>query len=105
MMGIFNKRANRAGAIWGMISGISVTMLYVFQHKGIMFIPGTEFLGTMEPNWFLGISPNAFGAVGAIVNFAVAITVSKLTSPPPEHIQHLVEDIRVPAGAGAATGH
>ena len=105
MMGIFNKRANRAGAIWGMISGIGVTMLYVFQHKGIMFIPGTEFLGSMEPNWFLGISPNAFGAVGAIVNFAVAITVSKLTAPPPEHIQHLVEDIRVPSGAGAATGH
>ena len=105
MMGIFNKRANRAGAIWGMIAGISVTMLYVFQHKGIMFIPGTDFLGDMSANWFFGISPNAFGAVGAVVNFAVAIIVSKLTSPPPEHIQHLVEDIRVPAGAGAATGH
>ncbi len=105
MMGIFNKRANRAGAIWGMIAGISVTMLYVFQHKGIMFIPGTEFLGDMPADWFFGISPNAFGAVGAVVNFAVAIIVSKLTSPPPEHIQHLVEDIRVPAGAGAATGH
>jgi cation/acetate symporter len=105
MMGIFNKRANRAGAIWGMISGIGVTMLYVFQHKGIMFIPGTEFLGSMEPNWFFGISPNAFGAVGAVVNFTVAITISKLTAPPPEHIQHLVEDIRVPGGAGAATGH
>jgi cation/acetate symporter len=105
MMGIFNKRANRAGAIWGMISGIGVTMLYVFQHKGIMFIPGTDFLGSMDPNWFFGISPNAFGAVGAVVNFAVAITVSKLTAPPPEHIQHLVEDIRVPGGAGAPTGH
>jgi cation/acetate symporter len=105
MMGIFNKRANRAGAIWGMIAGISVTMLYVFQHKGIMFVPGTDFLGDMGANWFFGISPNAFGAVGAVVNFAVAIIVSKLTSPPPEHIQHLVEDIRVPAGAGAATGH
>ena len=105
MMGIFNKRANRAGAIWGMASGIGVTMLYVFQHKGIMFIPGTEFLGDMGANWFFGISPNAFGAVGAVVNFAVCITVSKMTTPPPEHIQHLVEDIRVPSGAGAATGH
>ncbi|MET0027872.1 MAG: sodium:solute symporter family protein [Candidatus Thiodiazotropha sp.] len=105
MMGIFNKRMNRAGAIWGMISGISVTMLYVFQHKGIMFIPGTEFLGDMGANWFFGISPNAFGAIGAVVNFAVAIVVSKMTAPPPDHIQHLVEDIRVPKGAGAATDH
>jgi cation/acetate symporter len=105
MMGIFNKRANRAGAIWGMIAGIGVTMLYVFQHKGIMFIPGTSFLGGMSPNWFFGISPNAFGAVGAVVNFAVCIMVSKITAPPPEHIQHLVEDIRVPKGAGAATSH
>ena len=105
MMGIFNKRMNRAGAIWGMISGISVTMLYVFQHKGIMFIPGTEFLGDMGANWFFGISPNAFGAIGALVNFVVAIVVSKMTAPPPDHIQHLVEDIRVPKGAGAATDH
>jgi cation/acetate symporter len=105
MMGIFNKRMNRSGAIWGMISGISVTMLYVFQHKGIMFIPGTSFLGDMGASWFMGISPNAFGAVGAVVNFAVAIVVSKMTAPPPDHIQHLVEDIRVPKGAGAATEH
>ena len=105
MMGIFNKKVNRTGAIWGMISGIGVTMLYVFQHKGIFFVPGTAFLGDMGPNWFFGISPNAFGGVGALVNFAVAIMVSKVTAEPPEHIQHLVEDIRVPKGAGAATDH
>jgi cation/acetate symporter len=105
MMGIFNKRVNRTGAVWGMIAGIGVTLLYVFQHKGIMFIPGTEYLGDMGANWFFGISPNAFGAVGAVVNFAVAIMVSKMTSEPPEHIQHLVEDIRVPKGAGGAAGH
>jgi len=105
MMGIFNKKVNRAGAIWGMISGIGITMLYVFQHKGIFFVPGTAFLGDMGPNWFFGISPNAFGAVGAVVNFTVAILVSKVTAEPPEHIQHLVEDIRVPKGAGAATDH
>ena len=105
MMGIFNKKVNRAGAVAGMITGISITMLYVFQHKGIMFIPGTSYLGDMSPNWFFGISPNAFGCVGAVANFAVAIGLSKVTAPPPEHIQHLVEDIRVPAGSGAATGH
>ncbi len=105
MMGIFNKNVNRTGAVWGMVTGIGITMLYVFQHKGIMFIPGTSFLGDMQPNWFMGISPNAFGVVGAIANFAVALVVSKLTAPPPEHIQHLVEDIRVPKGAAAAVEH
>jgi cation/acetate symporter len=105
MMGIFGKKIGSTAAISGMIAGISVTMLYVFQHKGIMFIPGTDFLGDMGANWFFGISPNAFGAVGALVNFAVAFGVSKFTEEPPEHIQHLVEDIRIPKGAGAATGH
>jgi cation/acetate symporter len=105
MMGIFNKNVNRTGAVWGMIAGIGITLLYVFQHKGIMFIPGTAYLGDMKPNWFFGISPNAFGAVGAIINFAVALTVSKMTAAPPAHIQHLVEDIRIPKGAGVASGH
>jgi cation/acetate symporter len=105
MMGIFSIHVNREGAIAGMIAGITVTMLYVFQHKGWMFIADTAFLGDMKANWFLGIEPNAFGAIGAIFNFAVALTVSKLTGDPPEHIQHLVEDIRVPKGAGVATGH
>jgi cation/acetate symporter len=102
MLGIFDKRMNNTGAIWGMVAGIVVTMLYVFQHKGILFIPGTEFMMGMKPDWFFGISPNAFGAVGAIVNFAVALIVSRLTVAPPEHIQALVEDVRVPRGAGAA---
>ena len=108
MMGIFNKKVNRAGAIWGMIIGISVTMFYVFQEKGIFFIPDTAHLLQWEgytKSWFFGISVNAFGAVGALINFVVAIVVSKMTAEPPEHIQHLVEDIRVPKGAGAASDH
>jgi len=105
MMGIFSKRINNTAAIWGMLSGLGITMLYVFQHKGIMFIPGTSFMGGMESNWFLGISPNAFGAVGAIVNFTVAFLVSRVTAAPPEHIQHLVEDIRIPQGASSAVDH
>ena len=96
MMGIFMKNINRTGAITGMIAGLSITLLYVFQHKGLFFIPGTAFLGNMEANWFLGISPNAFGSVGAIVNFAVAILVSKITAPTPDHIKRMVDDIRVP---------
>jgi len=104
MMGIFSKRVNRTGAILGMVSGIGITLLYVFQHKGIFFIPDTAFLGDMPANWFFGISPNAFGAIGAMVNFAVANWVSKKTAEPPPHIQQLVDDIRVPKGAGAAAG-
>ncbi|QID17184.1 cation acetate symporter [Nitrogeniibacter mangrovi] len=105
MMGIFYKRMNKEGVIAGMVAGITVTMLYVFQHKGIFFIPGTEFLGSMGKNWFLGIQPNAFGAIGAIVNFGVAILVSKMTAEPPQHIQELVESIRTPRGAGTAQAH
>ncbi len=96
MMGIFMKNINRTAAITGMIAGLSITLLYVFQHKGLFFIPGTAFLGNMEANWFLGISPNAFGSVGAIVNFAVAILVSKITAPTPDHIKRMVDHIRVP---------
>jgi cation/acetate symporter len=105
MMGIFSDRVNKEGAIAGMVAGISVTLLYVFQEKGIMFIPGTSFMGDMQPNWFLGIEPNAFGVVGAIVNFAVAAAVTRVTAAPPASVRELVEHIRIPAGASGASGH
>ncbi len=105
MMGIFDKRANSTGAICGMLAGILSTLLYIFWFKGWFFIPGTNMAPNTADNWFLGISPEAFGAVGAMINFAVAYIVSHATAPPPEHIQHLVEDIRVPRGAGAGAGH
>ncbi len=98
MMGIFSKRVTQEGAVAGMIAGLSVTLLYVFQHKGIMFSASTSFLGPMPPNWFLGIEPNAFGVIGAMVNFAVAFGVSRFTPPPPDRICNLVEDIRIPVG-------
>ncbi|MEM1113848.1 MAG: sodium:solute symporter family protein [Pseudomonadota bacterium] len=105
MMGIFSKTITKEGAIAGMVGGIGVTLFYVFQHKGIMFIPGTAFLGDTPANWFFGIEPNAFGVVGAIVNFGVAFGVSRLTSSPPDSVQDLVEHIRVPVGATAAHDH
>ena len=105
MMGIFNKRINKEGAIAGMIAGITVTLLYVFQHKGIMFVESTAFLGDLSPHWFLGIEPNAFGAVGAVVNFVVAFAVSRVTQAPPQDVQDMVESIRMPAGAGEAQAH
>ena len=96
MMGIFSKSINKEGAIAGMLAGIGITLLYVFQHKGIMFIQSTSFLGNMESNWFLGIEPNAFGAIGAMVNFIVAYIVSKKSDPPPKEIKEMVERIRLP---------
>ena len=103
MMGIFSRSMNDKGAIAGMCAGLGVTMLYVFQHKGIMFIPGTSFLGDMQADWFFGISPNAFGAVGAIVNFAVAFIVLKMTQPAPQEIRDLVDNFRSPHGEIAAS--
>jgi cation/acetate symporter len=105
MMGIFDKRANRTGAILGMLSGLLFTLVYIFWFKGWFFIPGTEMAANTPANWLLGISPEAIGAVGALINFLVAYFVSRATAAPPEHIQHLVEDIRVPKGAGEASAH
>jgi cation/acetate symporter len=105
MMGIFNKRVNRTGAVIGMLVGLLSTLIYIFVYKGWFFIPQTNNLPNTPDNWVLGIQPESFGAVGALINFVTAIIVSKLTAPPPDHIQHLVEDIRVPKGAGAAVGH
>ncbi|MEH6609103.1 MAG: sodium:solute symporter family protein [Halioglobus sp.] len=96
MMGIFSKRVNREGAIAGMIAGIGITLFYVFQHKGIMFVASTAFLGDLPANWFFGIEPNAFGAVGAMVNFSVALMVSRYTAAPPKEVQELVDYIRSP---------
>jgi cation/acetate symporter len=84
ILGIFDKRTNREGAIAGMIVGLVVTTLYVFSVKS----------GGMEP-WF-GISAEGFGTVGMILNFIVTLVVSRLTPPPPADVQALVEDLRTP---------
>lgn len=106
MMGIFSKTMNKQGAIAGMLAGLGITMLYVFAHKGIFFIKGTEFLGLFggKPSFFFGIEPNAFGAVGAVINFAVAFAVKNMTPAVPEHIAKMVEDVRIPKGSKAVDG-
>ena len=100
-----NKRINNIGAVWGMLTGLGVTLVYIFMFKGWLFIPGTNNFANTADNWLFGISPEAFGAVGAMINFAVAHIVSKVTHEPPEEIKHMVEHIRIPKGAGAATEH
>lgn len=104
MMGIFSKKIGEKAVIAGMLSGIGITLLYVFQHKGIMFIKSTAFLGDMSPNWFLGIEPNAFGAIGAIVNFTVAILVANASKPSAEDaakIEAIVDNMREPERPGS----
>jgi cation/acetate symporter len=96
MFGIFNKRINKTGAITGMVVGLVTTLAYIFAFKGILFIPGTAMIANTPDNWFMGIQPESFGVVGALLNFVSAWVVSKMTAPPPDHIQHLVEDVRVP---------
>ncbi|ATJ81675.1 sodium:solute symporter family protein [Halomonas beimenensis] len=105
MMGIFSKRVNNKGAIAGMLTGLAFTLIYIFVYKGWLFIPGTNNLADTPENWVLGISPLSIGAVGAIINFAVAFGVSKVTEEPPKEIQDLVESVRYPKGAGMAVDH
>ncbi|MCK2149698.1 MULTISPECIES: sodium:solute symporter family protein [Marinobacter] len=105
MMGIFSKRVNNTGAIAGMLTGLGFTLAYIFVYKGWLFIPGTNNLADTPENWVLGISPLSIGAVGAIVNFAVAFVVSNATEEPPVEIQELVESVRYPRGSGQAQDH
>jgi cation/acetate symporter len=105
MMGIFSKRVNNKGAIAGMLAGLITTSVYIFVYLGWFFIPGTNNLANTPDNWLFGISPLSFGAVGAMINFIVAFAVSSATEAPPARIQQLVESVRYPKGAGAATDH
>ncbi len=102
VMGIFSKRMNREGAISGMIAGLIITSYYIARFK-LGWIGNPETSGTND--WWFGISPEGFGTVGMLVNFAVALIVSQLTAPPPEKVQEIVENIRIPSGAGDAIEH
>ena len=98
-MGIFYKRMNSEGAIAGMVAGLSITIIYILKFKFDLFGGGGP------DDWWFGVSPEGFGTVGMLVNFAVALTVSYFTKEPPSEIQDLVEDIRIPRGAGSSYDH
>ncbi|MES2538985.1 MAG: sodium:solute symporter family protein [Pseudomonadota bacterium] len=105
MMGIFSTRVGKEGAIAGMIVGLITTSVYIFLFLGWFFIPGTNvYPNTPDAHWF-GISPAAFGPIGAILNVATAYIVSAMTKAPPQEVQDLIQSIRVPKGAGKATAH
>ncbi|PCI43663.1 MAG: cation acetate symporter [Alphaproteobacteria bacterium] len=99
IMGIFYKRMNKEGAISGMITGIAFTSAYIIYFKFIN--PGDN----NADHWLLGISPEGIGTLGMIVNFIVAYGVSRVTAAPPNHVQDMVENIRIPKGAGASYHH
>ncbi len=104
LMGIFSKRVNNKGAVAGMLAGLGITVVYIFLHKGWFFIPGTNSFTDADP-LLLSIKSTSFGAVGALVNFAVAYLVSNATEEPPAEIRELVESVRIPRGAGGAVDH
>ena len=96
-LGIFFKRANREGAIAGMLTGLLFTYGYIEYFKGLFLKwAGAPWGENVAEQWLFGISPEGIGVIGMCLNFVVAITVSLLTRPPPAHIQHMVENIRVP---------
>jgi cation/acetate symporter len=94
ILGIFSKRLNREGAIAGMLLGITFTAAYIVYFKFVN--PAAN----VADNWWFGISPEGIGTVGMALNFAVALIVSRLTAAPPEHVQSMVERIRVPREPG-----
>ena len=98
-LGIFTKRMNREGAIAGMVSGLAFTFFYIGWFK--LWNPAAN----VPENWLLGISPEGIGVIGMLINFAVALLVSRVTAAPPAEIGELVERIRTPRGAAAPVEH
>src|SRR5690606_9159525 len=101
ILGIFYKKMNKEGAIAGMVVGIVSMLLYMMKYKLGWF---DEVLPD-KSEWWFGISPEGFGSIAMVLNFIVSITVMKFTPQPPENVQAIVEKIRIPSGAGKATGH
>ncbi|MDA9096174.1 cation acetate symporter [Porticoccaceae bacterium] len=99
LMGIFYKPMNKEGAITGMLVGLIFTFTYIVYFKFV----SPEF--NSAEYWLFGISPEGIGFIGMLLNIISAYGVSRVTSPPPLGVQNLVDDIRIPAGAGVAHKH
>lgn len=105
ILGIFHKRMNKEGAIAGMIVGLLLMLFYMLKFKFGIFDGGKEAVDGLKASWWFGISPEGFGTVAMIVNFIIAFAVNAFTPAPPQDVQDIVENIRIPSGAGEATGH
>ncbi|MEM6515677.1 MAG: sodium:solute symporter family protein [Bacteroidota bacterium] len=102
ILGIFYKRMNKEGAIAGMVVGIVTMLLYMIKYKLGWFddgvVPGKE-------EWWFGISPEGFGSIAMLINFVVSLVICHFTTAPPDEVQEIVENIRIPSGAGEAIDH
>ncbi|MEN2281690.1 sodium:solute symporter family protein [Algoriphagus sp. SE2] len=99
IMGIFSSRINKEGAIAGMISGLAFTLAYIIYFKFI-----SPELNTAD-HWWFGVSPEGIGSIGMFINFLVCIVVSRFTPAPPQSVQDMIQEIRIPRGAGNAVDH
>ena len=99
ILGIFYKRMNKEGAIAGMIVGILLMLFYMMKFKFDWFGGGTK------ADWWFGISPEGFGTVAMLVNFVVSLVISSFTPQPPKEVLEIVENIRIPSGAGDTSDH
>jgi cation/acetate symporter len=99
LLGIFSTRINKEGAIAGMLTGLSFTISYISYFKFI-----APELNTAA-HWWWGISPEGIGSLGMALNFLVCFGISYLTPPPPKKVQQLIQEIRIPKGAGKASDH
>ncbi|RBA28550.1 sodium:solute symporter family protein [Flavobacterium tibetense] len=105
ILGIFYKKMNKEGAVAGMVVGMALMIFYMLKFKFGVFDGGKEVVDSLKPDWWFGISPEGFGTIAMIVNFIVALVVNRFTPEPPQDVQEIVENIRIPSGAGEATGH
>ncbi len=105
VLGIFYKKMNKEGAIAGMVVGISLMLFYMLKFKFGIFDGGKAAVPGLEKDWWFGISPEGFGSVAMVVNFIISIVINKFTPEPPQEVQEIVEDIRIPSGAGEASSH
>jgi len=105
ILGIFYKKMNKEGAVSGMIAGMLLMLFYMLKFKFGIFNGGKEAVASLQESWWFDISPEGFGTIAMLVNFAVALLVNAFTKEPPLEVQEIVENIRIPSGAGEATGH
>jgi len=99
ILGIFYKHMNKEGAIAGMVVGILLMLFYMMKFKFDWFGGGSK------DDWWFGISPEGFGTVAMFINFIVSLIISFFTPAPPEKVQQIVDNIRIPSGANNAQEH
>ncbi|MGB0294234.1 MAG: sodium:solute symporter family protein [Flavobacteriaceae bacterium] len=102
VLGIFYKKMNKEGAVSGMVVGLLLMLFYMLKFKFGIFDGGKSAVAGLQSDWWFGISPEGFGSIAMLVNFAVAYIVCRFTAPPPNQVQEIVENIRIPSGAGDA---